>query len=71
MGIAPFDAAAWAKEHRIAPQDAVRRLADLLLQEDLAPEARSLALEAGRDVESDGLRKALQILMNCPEFQLA
>ena len=41
------------------------------VQEDLAPEALSLAVEAGRDGVTDGPRKALQILLNCPEFQLA
>ena len=71
LAIAPFDSTAWANEHRIAPPNAMRRLADLLLQGDLAPEARALALEAGRDGGPDGVRRGLQILMQCPEFQLA
>ena len=71
MGIVSFDPAAWAIDNRIASGHAVRRLADLLLQEDLAPEARSPAVEAGRDGHDEGIRRALQILMNVPEFQLA
>jgi uncharacterized protein (DUF1800 family) len=71
MGIPAFDPDAWATGNRIEHADAVRCLADLLLQGDLAPEARSLAFEAGRDGTADGSRKALQILLACPEFQLA
>jgi hypothetical protein len=44
---------------------------DLLLQGDLGAKARRLALDAGRDGSPDGLRKALQRLVNCPEVQLA
>jgi uncharacterized protein (DUF1800 family) len=69
--IAPFEPSAWAQEHGVALESAVDGLADLLLQEDFAPEARSLAVEAGRGGQPDCLRKALQILLNCPEFQLA
>jgi uncharacterized protein (DUF1800 family) len=71
LAIEPFDPTAWARDHGIAPDHVAGRLADLVLQDDLAPEARSLAVEAGRNHEAGGLRKALQILLNCPEFQLA
>ena len=71
MGIVPFDPYAWANDNRIAPKSAVLRLADLLLQNELAPEARSLALEASHDGHADGIRRALQILVNVPDFQLA
>ena len=71
MAIEPFDPNAWANDNGIAPENVADRLADLLLQDDLAPEARSLAIRAGRGGGGDGVRKALQILLNCPEFQLA
>jgi uncharacterized protein (DUF1800 family) len=71
LALEPFDPAAWAMDERIAPEDLVGRLADLLLQDDLAPEARSLAIRSGRGGGPDGVRKGLQILLNCPEFQLA
>ena len=55
-----------------SPADrAAAALIDLLLQDDLGDDARRLALDAGRDGSPDGLRKALQRLANCPEFQLA
>ena len=71
LAIVPFDPGAWASHHQIAPENTIDCLAKLLLQEDLAPEARSRAVEAGRHGGADGARKALQILLNCPEFQLA
>jgi uncharacterized protein (DUF1800 family) len=71
LGIAPFDPAALASEPPSAPARIVERLVDLLLQDDLAPEARSLALEAGHGGRPDDLRKALHLLLSCPEFQLA
>jgi len=42
-----------------------------LLQGELGDDARRLALDAGRAGSPDGLRKALQRLANCPEFQLS
>ena len=53
------------------PDRAAGAFVDLLLQGDLGDEARRLTLEAGRDGSPDGLRKALQRLANCPEFQLS
>ena len=70
-GLAPFDPLAWADRHNIAPDRAAGAFLDLLLQGDLGDEARGSALDAGRDGTPDGLRKALQRLVNCPEFQLA
>jgi uncharacterized protein (DUF1800 family) len=71
LAIEPFDPSAWARDNRIAPEHIADRLADLLLQDDLGAEARSLALRGGRGSGGDELRQALQILLNCPEFQLA
>jgi uncharacterized protein (DUF1800 family) len=71
LALEPFDPAAWAKDEGIDAETLIDRLADLLLQDDLAPEARSLAIRAGRGGGGDGVRKGLQILLSCPEFQLA
>ncbi len=71
LAIEPFDAVAWAVRHGITPDQAVERMAEVLLQNDLAPEARALAIETGRDGRPDSLRRALQLLLHCPEFQLA
>jgi uncharacterized protein (DUF1800 family) len=70
-GLAPFDPSAWAARYNIAPDRAAGAFLDLLLQGDLGDDARRLTLEAGRDARPDGLRKALQRIVNCPEFQLA
>jgi hypothetical protein len=71
FGVAPYDPIAWAKNHGIKPIEAARLFIDIVLQDSLAPEARRLVLEAGRDGTADGLRKSLQRLLHCPEFQLA
>jgi uncharacterized protein (DUF1800 family) len=71
MGIPAFDPESWASGNRVAAGDVARCLADLLLQGDLAPEARSMAFQAGSDGTADGIRKGLQILLSCPESQLA
>ncbi len=62
---------AWAAHYKLPADRAGGAFLDLLLQDDLGDEARRLALDAGRDGSPDGLRKALQRLANCPEFQLA
>ncbi len=71
LGMRPYDPEAWAKRNEVAPEDAAAALIDLLLQDDLDSGARDLALEAGRGGKPDGLRKALQMVLHCPEYQLA
>jgi uncharacterized protein (DUF1800 family) len=70
-GLAPFDPLAWSAHYRLPAASAARAFLDLLLQHDAGDEACRLALEACRDGGPDGLRKSLQRLVNCPEFQLA
>jgi hypothetical protein len=70
FGLRPYDPLAWASRHGLAPDKAADALTDLLLQGDLDPGARALARQAGRDGTADGLRKAIQLLLHCPEFQL-
>jgi uncharacterized protein (DUF1800 family) len=70
-GLAPFDPAFWATHYKIAPDRAATALVNLLLQDDLGDDGRRLALDAGRDGTPNGLRKTVQRLANCPEFQLA
>jgi uncharacterized protein (DUF1800 family) len=71
LGLKPFDPLTWARDNGVAPEHTVEVLADLLLQGDLSPKARELATRAGRDGTPDGLRKAVQLLLHCPEYQLA
>jgi len=70
-GLAPFDPLAWAAGSKLPRDRIAGALRDLLLEGELGDGARRLALDAGRDGTLDGLRKTLQLLANCPEFQLA
>lgn len=70
-GLLPFDPLAWAAPSTLPANRALGALLELLLQEDINDEARRLVLDAGRDGSADGLRKGLQRLINCPEFQLS
>jgi uncharacterized protein (DUF1800 family) len=70
-GMPTYDPAAWAKRYGLAPEKAAEAFLDLLLQDDLDPESRELALHAGRPGTADGLRKAVQLIVHCPEYQLA
>jgi uncharacterized protein (DUF1800 family) len=71
LDLGPYDPLAWARGQGLPPEQATEGFIDLLLQGDLPAGARALALRAGRDGRPDGLRKAIQILLHCPEYQLA
>ncbi len=70
-GMMPFDPLAWTLHHNLTADRAAQAVLDLMLQGDAGDEPRRLALAARRDASPDGLRKELQRLANCPEFQLA
>ena len=67
----PYDPLAWARRHGLAAEKATTAFLDLLLQGDCNDRARDLIERAGRDGSADGLRKALQLIVHCPEYQLA
>ena len=46
-------------------------LVNLLLQQAVDAKDRELILRIGRDGSPDGVRKALQLILHCPEYQLA
>ena len=70
-GLAPFDPMDWAAHYKIDSGRIAQALIDLLLQDDLGKEARRLLIDAVRPSTAVSFRKALQLLTNCPEFQLA
>ncbi len=70
-GLAPFDPMDWAKRYKIDPGRIAQALIDLLLQDDFGKVARRVTLEAASKNTAVALRKALQLVANCPEFQLA
>jgi hypothetical protein len=71
MGMVPYETAAWAEPQHIAPERTAQALIDLLLQGDVTDKARELIVRAGSDGKADSVRKALQLVLNCPEYQLA
>jgi hypothetical protein len=70
-GVPPFDPVAWAGRHSMTPQQTARAFLDLLLQGDESPKAREQIIRVGADGRPDSLRKALQMMLHCAEFQLA
>jgi uncharacterized protein (DUF1800 family) len=71
FGIKSYDPLAWTKTCEIAPEKAAEAFLELILQGDVSDKARNAVLRAGRDGKTDDLRKALQLILHCPEYQLA
>jgi uncharacterized protein (DUF1800 family) len=71
FGLSPYDPLAWAKRHEVAPGKAADAFLDQLLQGDIGDKARDAVLRAGRVAAAAGLRKALQLILHCPEYQLS
>ena len=71
FGLKPYDPLAWAKRYEIAPEKAAEALLDLLLQKEVSGKARDAILRTGASGKPDDLRKALQLIVHCPEYQLA
>jgi uncharacterized protein (DUF1800 family) len=70
FGLKPYDPLAWASRHEVAPEKAARAFLELFFQGEDA-RARDVVLAAGQDGKPDSLRKALQLIVHCPEYQLA
>jgi uncharacterized protein (DUF1800 family) len=70
LGLEPYDPLAWARKYGVGADKAAAVLTTLLLQGDLGPAATRLVEAAGRDGKPVGLRKAVQMLLHCPTFQL-
>ncbi len=71
FGLRPYDPLAWARRHGVAATRAAPAFLDLLLQGECDDQAREMILRAGSDGSAAGLRKALQMIVHCPEYQLA
>ena len=71
MGVQPFDPSAWAQAHGLRPDQAAAALLDLLLQGDPDAQARALIEGTAAPATPDALRKALQLALHTPDFQLA
>ncbi len=71
FGLKTYDPLAWAKRYGVAPDRTAEAMLELLLQGDAGGRARDAVLGAGRAGSADALRKALQLIVHCPEYQLA
>src|SRR5262249_9081505 len=70
VGVSAYDPRAWADRHVVAAGEATPAFIDLLLQDGAAPAARELILQTGRAGTVDNLRRALQLAVHVPAFQL-
>jgi uncharacterized protein (DUF1800 family) len=77
FGLKPYEPQAWARRNQIPGAKMVTSLLDLLLQGDCPDKARDLFLQrpgserTAFDSQPQSLRKALQLMLHLPEFQLA
>jgi uncharacterized protein (DUF1800 family) len=71
FGLKAFDPLAWGTRNGIPPEQIAARLVDLLLQGDLTINAREFILHAGTYGRPNSVRKALQMIVHCPAYQLA
>jgi uncharacterized protein (DUF1800 family) len=71
LGVLPYEPLAWAKAQGLRPDQAAAALVDLLLQGDLDARARALVERTAAPATADALRKALQLALHTPDFQLA
>jgi uncharacterized protein (DUF1800 family) len=69
-GVHAYDAPAWAGKYGLSGAEAAAAFIELLAQ-DVSPKARGLILAAGRAGKAGDLRKAVQLVLHCPEYQLA
>jgi uncharacterized protein (DUF1800 family) len=71
VGVQSYDPLAWAQAQGLRPDQAAGALVDLLLQGDLDAQARALIGRTAAPATADALRKALQLALHTPDFQLA
>jgi uncharacterized protein (DUF1800 family) len=71
LGIPPFDVVAWAQRNGILPAQAAASLIAFLLSDVLDEELRRQILRMASSGEPDALRRALQLIVHNPRFQLA
>jgi uncharacterized protein (DUF1800 family) len=70
LDMPPFDPLAWAAGNGIPATHAAAALLELLLQENVDNGDRKLILRTASDGGADAFRRALQLMLHCPEFQL-
>jgi uncharacterized protein (DUF1800 family) len=71
LAMKPLDTSSWTKRYGISEHAATARLVDLVLQGDANSRSRAQIAAAGQDGTPESLRLALQLIVHCPESQLA
>jgi uncharacterized protein (DUF1800 family) len=71
FGLAAYDPLGWAKGQNLGAPETTPALIDLLLQGDLDAQDRQLIERTASDGRADSIRKALQLILHCPQYQLA
>jgi uncharacterized protein (DUF1800 family) len=71
LGLSPYDPLAWAERYQIESSKVPETLIALLLQGEVNENARELILKTGADGQAYSLRRALQVVLHCPQFQLS
>jgi len=69
--VPPYDPNEWIKAHTIEPAHAIETFAELLLEADVNSPTLSLAKQLVGKTPQPDLRRALQVLLQTPEYQLA
>jgi uncharacterized protein (DUF1800 family) len=67
----PYDPKSWANENGIAADQIVDQYVSLLLDADVAPATRALALRLADASDGTNVVAALQVLLQTPEYSLA
>ncbi len=70
-GLRAYDPLAWAAQYGVPAGKAADAFLDLLLDGQAGEVARDLVRRVSLPADADALRKALQLIVHCPEFQLA
>jgi uncharacterized protein (DUF1800 family) len=69
-GLKALNPITWCDRYKIAPAQAGQMFLNCLLDGELANKSRSLVLDPTQGSTPDALRKSIQRILNCPEFQL-
>ncbi len=70
-GLQPFDPLTWGQRYEVAADQTAQSLFNVILQGDENAAARERILRVAADGKPTSNRKALQLMLHCPEFQLA
>jgi uncharacterized protein (DUF1800 family) len=71
LGMPAFEPLDWATRNDIPPNQTAAKLIDLLVQDGVGDADRQMIIRTAGDGSADRMRAAVQLIVNCPVFQLA